>query len=165
MNTRRILMLCLILGIAKSSFGQSFSAEVLSSAGGYDRNDKWILEWTLGETVAETYSASDGIVTQGFNQPSWKFSSQSIFSSDFDVTVFPNPVLERVVVYFSEPLDSKMIITVYDLFGKELSMNISEPASESAEIDFQKFKAGIYLLSCTRSTGEMVRTFRLTKAY
>ena len=51
---------------------QSFSQEVIGSAGMYSTSANGSMTWTIGEVMIETYSSADNFFTQGFHQPDTK---------------------------------------------------------------------------------------------
>lgn len=48
---------------------QSFSQEVIGSAGMFTASANGSMTWTIGEVMIETYSSTDNFFTQGFHQP------------------------------------------------------------------------------------------------
>lgn len=66
---KRYFILISIIGCFLNISGQTLTPEVISSSGGYFENTNASLSWTLGETVTETFSGTNVILTQGFHQP------------------------------------------------------------------------------------------------
>ncbi len=62
-----IIAYCLLL--TASSFGQSISRKVISTAGGTLTGGSSQITFNIGETVIPTLSAGGSIITQGFEQP------------------------------------------------------------------------------------------------
>jgi hypothetical protein len=62
-----IIVICIILTANLNA--QSLSPVVLASSGGYFESGTVSLSWTLGEMATETFSGSNIILTQGFQQP------------------------------------------------------------------------------------------------
>jgi hypothetical protein len=50
------------------SIGPAQAQQVLSSGGGSFQSSEATMTFTVGETVIATFSQSNGIMTQGFNQ-------------------------------------------------------------------------------------------------
>jgi len=48
---------------------QSFSLEVIGSAGTFATSANGSMAWTIGEVMTETYTSADNFFTQGFHQP------------------------------------------------------------------------------------------------
>lgn len=53
-------------------YAQSFSLEVIGSAGTFATSASGSMAWTIGEVMTETYSSTDNFFTQGFHQPDKK---------------------------------------------------------------------------------------------
>jgi hypothetical protein len=64
-KTKTILLLLSMTFFISHSYAQ----QVISSAGNYYQGDNLSMSWTLGETVIETFTGNDIILTQGFQQP------------------------------------------------------------------------------------------------
>lgn len=69
MKPFKLLMFLLFFGTTMVK-SQTLSQEVKSCAGGFFTNNTFMLSWTTGEVIIDTYSASNFILTQGFHQPS-----------------------------------------------------------------------------------------------
>ena len=63
------LLLSLILACA-TVFAQSFSLQLIGSAGGQTNNGAYQTSWSIGEPITGTTSAGPYILTQGFQQNS-----------------------------------------------------------------------------------------------
>src|SRR4051812_9015968 len=58
-----LLFICIQAG------AQSLSPKVIASAGGYFTSANASLSWTLGETMGQTFTNGNNVLTQGFQQP------------------------------------------------------------------------------------------------
>src|SRR5690349_21306916 len=95
------------------SVAQSLSPSVIGITGGSFSSAKGTLEWTLGETVTETYKTSLNFFTQGFHQPI------PILNDDGDrITVYPIP--SSSFLYVKTPKVGSYHLEVFDLHGKRL---------------------------------------------
>ena len=70
----KILLLPFFLIIFNTCFSQSNELEVIATSGDYFEEAGISLSWTLGETIIETFSNENFILTQGFQQ---KMTSQT----------------------------------------------------------------------------------------
>ncbi|MCD4680852.1 MAG: T9SS type A sorting domain-containing protein [Bacteroidales bacterium] len=66
---KKILSLIIAISISAGVFSQTLSPEVNASAGDYYTNANGSLSVTIGETVIETFTGANSILTQGFQQP------------------------------------------------------------------------------------------------
>lgn len=58
---------------AGSLYAQSFSPDVIGSAGNFTTSQSGSMAWTIGEVMIETYSSNNNFFTQGFHQPNRNF--------------------------------------------------------------------------------------------
>jgi gliding motility-associated-like protein len=65
-------ILFLPFGMIINVNAQSFSPEVIGSAGIYAASASGSMAWTIGEVTIDTYSSSGNFFTQGFHQPDKK---------------------------------------------------------------------------------------------
>lgn len=66
----------LIVTLFAGAFAQVSAQQVVASAGGYYEGENISLSWTVGEPVIETFSGTNVILTQGFQQPYSFYLSQ-----------------------------------------------------------------------------------------
>lgn len=60
----------MFFAISITSKAQTLQQQVFSSTGGMFNNNTFMLSWTVGEVVIDTYTSQLKILTQGFHQPS-----------------------------------------------------------------------------------------------
>lgn len=161
----KIYLLIFCVAFCYSGYAQTLSPDIITSNGGTSLYEDMVIDWTLGEIVTETFKNADRIITQGFQQPVLKITSSVAFekSPSVVVNVYPNPVNEKLTIAFESKDDSKIIMNVADLFGKKLMMSVSNSQAGNNELDFSAFHAGVYLLTISKPTGEIINTFRITK--
>jgi len=75
---KNLIKLLIITAFATFSF-HAKAQQVVASSGGYFEGENLTLSWTLGEPVVETFTGSNVILTQGFQQP-YNFYLQQILS-------------------------------------------------------------------------------------
>ncbi|TVR81510.1 MAG: T9SS C-terminal target domain-containing protein [Chitinophagaceae bacterium] len=165
-------MKSLLLTIAISltalySFGQSLSPTVISSSGAFHTAGGYSLSQTVGETVIETLSSSDLILTQGFHQPeklSVGISSNSL--SIWDVNVFPNPTSNSVFLEISASSDVDINVELFDVLGKKikpLQNGHLINGQMKITLDMSPFASGVYFVRLTESNGNSTETIRIQK--
>lgn len=112
MNNLKVLILIFI------SFGfvnaQTLERTVVASQGSYFNNSALEISWTLGEVITDTYLHSNIVLTQGFEQPVFMPSSDSIIV--FEPTVLPNPT-DGPLSFLLPKTDSYKMIC-YDIIGQ-----------------------------------------------
>lgn len=85
--------------------------QVIASAGGYYQSEDLSLSWTVGEPVVETFTGSNVILTQGFQQP-YSFYLQQILNIPMGwsgISSYLNPVNKDVAGLFA-PYENDLVI-------------------------------------------------------
>ena len=67
----RILLITLLVIGASTCFAQEVSRESMTSGGDYHYTGDMFLSWSYGQVVTDTYSASNEVITTGFQQPDY----------------------------------------------------------------------------------------------
>lgn len=116
-------------------------------------------------TVVEVFKVNDAAhVWLGFNNDisytieMWKFFSRYSFataglneiSNNHSVTVYPNPVSDKLTIELSGELLEPSIITLYNMEGREI-MQI-ESQQKSVQLQLGNLNSGLYLLNITSQT-------------
>ena len=169
------LLTCLLsVFISNHTFSQKLSPEVISSAGNISKSSSVSLEWTLGETVVESSKSDGKHYTQGFHQAYLKVTTvlpanNTSLSSDYNMTVFPNPVeaiLEIKISTENLPQDEigKVDLFLFNLIGQQLLVQkTNEKSGESTFVDMTTFPSGTYFLKAQKENGVLLKSFKITK--
>jgi hypothetical protein len=107
----------------------------------YRENDGLLVVATHGNGIYQTNLSSIGDV----------LSAENIIA-EFDFTIFPNPVVDRVslAITLDKIADAKVII--YDDLGRKVGEDYSQKlyfGTNVVQLDLSNFKAGIYFVSLT----------------
>jgi hypothetical protein len=107
----------------------------------YRENDGLLVVATHGNGIYQTNLSSIGDV----------LSAENIIA-EFDFTIFPNPVVDRVslAITLDKIADAKVII--YDDLGRKVGEDYSQKlyvGTNLVQLDLSNFKAGIYFVSLT----------------
>lgn len=168
-----LLSCFLSIYISNNSFSQKLSPEVISAAGDISKTSSVSLEWTLGETVIESSKTADKHYTQGFHQSYFKITSiipvkNEILASDYNMTVFPNPVEATLEIKISTenlPLEEigKVDLFLFDIIGKQLLVQKTNEKSASTFVDMSTFPSGTYFLKAQKENGVLLKSFKIIK--
>jgi len=147
---KRILFLPLYFFILSFSSAQSLSHSVIGATGAEFTSANGSLSWTLGETMTETYQKTNGIFTQGFQQP-----NSSKKETRVGIFVYPNPTPDYL---FVEPNEAgEFQFEIFNLNGQTLinKKSVLNTATQIHRIDLLDFRAALYFLRVTnRTTGK-----------
>ena len=168
-----LLSCFLSIFISHHTFCQKLSPEVISSAGDISKNSSISLEWTLGETIIESSKTSNRQYTQGFHQTYLKVISilpaqNESLISDYNMTVFPNPVEAILEVKVStENLRQheigKVDLYLFNFMGQQLLIQKINEESGSTFVDMTVFPSGTYFLKAQKENGFTLKSFKVTK--
>lgn len=156
-RNRLIKSLCLILLIALQIgyCSQTRAQSVIASAGGGGGGSNGFLSWTVGEVVVQTFYSDDYLLTQGFHQSNLIISSvRNVSDPSFQVSVFPNPTHEKIVITITSQNSQSIAICLFDCFGRYIT-KISG-FSSAMQINVSDYQPGIYFLRISEpATGRM----------
>ena len=151
-----IILLLLVLSSAAL-----MAQQIVATAGGTLGNASGSISYTIGESVAQTFSSGDNILTQGFQQSYLSVSTEkTILDLNFSITVFPNPTTDVVTLRVAKENPSGLLYLLYDLNGRLLSKKVIE--NSDTTVPFQSLQTGTYLLEVM--DGKLgLKTFKIIK--
>jgi len=148
--------------------GTTKAQQVVSTSGNHAENGSDQLSWTVGETVIETYSSVNNILTQGMHQSKLTVTAiEEIIGSGYEIFAFPNPA--TVCIYLKlvslMPGQESLILKdfsfkLYDLNGKLLMYKHIENPETVIRMD--NFTPSTYFLKLTENNNE-IKTFKIIK--
>lgn len=164
MMKKTFLLLGLVVGTSGLISAQSISPDVIASAGEFYSNASGSISWTLGEPMGETYTSSNNVLTQGFQQP-WDFGTTvPTVQSPVNADVYPNPTSDVVNLQFGDNSNGLYVIEVYNTLGQTLSATqFSATPSARATVSLTDFADGIYFITVRKADGTETSTFKITK--
>ena len=115
----KILIGLTLICFSIQSFSQELHHQMISSQGSSAvTSSGLIVNQTIGQQSVSGNSQSKIIVLQGFQQSYWRELMEGSNESGIAITVFPNPFLEDINFQFSNPIDSTVHISIFDLYGR-----------------------------------------------
>ncbi len=143
---KKIIILTIGILYTLSVSGQQLSPEVISSAGDYFVGSNVTLSWTIGEAVIETFTDTNCILTQGFQQPFIPpiAGIKKLEDKNLKIKVFPNPASDFLNVRFIATEEIDLIIELIDLNGKVLLNEKVVTDQLIKQINFEYVKPGEY---------------------
>ena len=159
MKKRTLLLLGILWG--HIGFSQTLTPEVYATSGNYFTNTNSSLSWTLGECVIETYSSTNNILTQGFQQS--KFSITSIeenTNNSFFVLAYPNPTNSFINICTESTEVGKMKVELLDIAGKLIH---SETFQNNLQLNLSEYSSSVYFIRVCDENNNSIKTFKLIK--
>ena len=154
------ILIVVIIGL--TSIQASLCQQVISSAGTSASGSSVQLSWTVGETMIETFSGNTAIVTQGFHQGKLAITSVGpVDFMDITVTVFPNPVNDKLKIEFSDFKEENYFFELTDIKSRMVykGMIVTNPQT----IDMNPVTSGIYLLRIGTPRKNQWQTYKIIK--
>lgn len=158
MKPFNIMLLLLTAVTVTTTHAQTLAPTLVGSAGATAQSSIGSLDWSVGEPVASTLTASNTTLSQGFHQVYIFITSdtdESVGIPTLQVKVFPNPTTEYIYVEAAENISARL----YNLVGKE-AISTTQPEYEQ-ELKVNHLPAGIYLLEIQSEKNNTRRTFKV----
>jgi len=141
---------------------QTKAQEVISSNGGSFKGAMVQLDWTIGETVTETFQSDGKILTQGFHQSNLTVTAvDQIASGGIHLKVYPNPVFDQLILEMGKREVNGFEFELFDLSGKLLLQKEIEQPAEN--IDMRIYRSGSYFLRVSAKGESPIQTFKIIK--
>ena len=158
MKKRKLIILLLGFGFGIIS---AFPQQVVSSSGDFFINGSGSVAFTIGESVTQTFSSSDKILTQGMHQAELIVvpSISKEIDLGIELTVFPNPTSEFLTLKTNKP--EGLSYFLYSLDGKILESKSLK--SDITTISFGNLFPSTYILRITDSKNSPVQSFTIFK--
>lgn len=160
MNKKLLLLFTALFLLGSTIFCQTIQNSVISSAGGSASAGNVKMDYTLGETVIETFTAGGNTLTQGFHQTNLTLVAIENVELFAEISIYPNPTSEFVNIDI--PADYKLMdISMYDVTGKLLKNKTN--ASGLVTFNVNDLATGTYYLQVINPKNQQLKTFKLIK--
>lgn len=151
------LIVCLVLGTTCLT-----AQQVVSAAGGSGTGQGIQVSWTLGETVIETFTGNQNILTQGFHQTRLVVTSvDPLEYPGLSLSAYPNPVSSILRLECSGTEIWKATFRLVQSDGKLILFQ--KTGTLPGMIDMGSYAPGFYYLKVSRENGELVKSFKIVK--
>lgn len=149
---KKLIILMFFIVLALRMFGQSAERYVISPCGGsYYSGSSLAIDYTSGELAISTVGSLSNILTQGFQQPFFNkyVSVPEVQDNNLQVSVYPNPVVDRLGIMIRNAPDQNCRVFIYDMLGqlmKDVSSNASYGGTINIDIDLNNIPTGNYFV-------------------
>ncbi len=136
---------------------QQLTPFVVSPSGGFYSNTSGMLSFTTGEmTAIETFTSSENILTQGFQQI-WDFGTYITEhpNLNFSFGIYPNPSDGYFNLVTETEENVHVVVKILDVLGKEIlhSEFYQQNNINIQPFDFSHVAAGLYVISLSLNEG------------
>eukprot|EP00389_Voromonas_pontica_P016085 GDKH01025152.1.p1 GENE.GDKH01025152.1~~GDKH01025152.1.p1 ORF type:complete len:154 (+),score=3.96 GDKH01025152.1:49-510(+) len=133
--------------------------EVISSSGESFATPNGGVDFTVGEVVIETVGNGSNTLTQGFHQTLLEIVGLEDHLSDLQVSIFPNPTDEFLMIEVSD--FSSLKYQLVDQTGR--LVNQDELKSSQTQINVTQLSAGVYTLFLTTNETKVAKSYQVIK--
>lgn len=139
--------------LVRSTTGVSGSSENITS-----NNKLFVVQQSIGQaSVIGTFENSGYIFRQGFIQPDVlaKIIDNNI-SLDLEANFYPNPFIESVTLAFTEKIEGKVEVRIFDLLGR-LVFSKSFMADQNVNVQLNYLSVAYYILKVTANNKQFIK--------
>lgn len=167
--TMRKTLLCLFgTCLLSIMYAQQKDPTVLSAAGNTAKGASITLDWTLGELAVTTLTTSEGLLTQGFHQPtliveeSLEISTKKL-EDGIQFSIAPNPVSSSLTIRFDSQREGEGELALWDARGQRLQKAAVDLSLAQLEWDLSGYASGIYSITLRNKKGVLLRSYKISK--
>jgi hypothetical protein len=155
MKNKLFILILLLNAIAMQA------QQVISTAGDYNSGTSNSLSWTLGEGVIETFTGTNVILTQGFQQSKLTITAiKEVPGNSLEISAYPNPTADFVTLKITTESVKNFKYMLYDLYGKLLAEQ--KLVNSETKIPFNNLASGTYLLKLINNNQDL-KVFKIVK--
>ena len=159
------LLLCLHIVIKSQGTDEVIKTnEVVATSGDYYKGSHISLSWTLGENTVETLENSNTMFTQGFQQPTFVFTSlDDYLNNKYTITIYPNPATTHFFIEIDADIEQLkgIKLELYNLQGKQIF--VKDLNSIQEKININHLGSDIYFLKIYDEKENYLKTFKVEK--
>jgi hypothetical protein len=160
---KKIYALLFCLSVFTIGQAQSFDPYVIGSSGTFASSASGSMAWTVGEVMTKTYSSAGNFFTQGFHQPvDTVFIDVIADISTQNISIFPNPVVDNLVIDFSSS-SGNYSIEIINMQGQLLRTETVSSGQKRLGISFYNFANGVYLLNIVNVETHSRNSYKINK--
>lgn len=142
----------------------TLNQSVISNSGETFESDDYILNFTMGEVVIKSYEANNKILSQGFHQPDVVITSiDQIEGFGKEIRIYPNPTSNQIKLEFKLSKSEKVVISIFDIKGKQLKTEIHSVFTELINIDIRDYPSGQYLMLIKSDDKRKQQSYKILK--
>lgn len=164
----KFFVLAFILGLSVQQLSaQAISREVVATAGEFQEEEGYVLEWTIGETVSETFVKGDEQFTQGFHQP-YLYQITDIpdpgLTKDYTIDIYPNPAEYFFYVEFDPAQDREPLeLILFNTSGSKIYETPIDPHIHKYKINIQHLASDMIQMIITDKERSFYNRFKIIK--
>lgn len=155
-----LLSVILLTGLSLTSLN---AQEANTASGGNTSGDDGSISYSVGQLVYNTYSAEEGSIQQGVQQPyeiSIILGIEEAESINLVCIAYPNPTTDLLWLKVDDTFIEDLSYHLFDLNGKSIeNKNVN---SKTTSISMSELMSGTYILRITSNSKE-IKSFKIIK--
>lgn len=164
---RNLTLLIIIVALAPSILSAQIekTPSVLSSSGGFNKNENFSISWTLGEIAITTLQGESMALTQGFQQAFVKGTGIIKSETNWNISVYPNPVQNELNIQFDLHESKDFLLEIQDVTGRVIMQEIYANVypGDLRTLNTSGFVSGVYFLRVLTIDYKQVKVISLRK--
>ena len=141
------------------TFAQINTVQVVGSAGNTARSGNTLLTWTIGEPIVNTATATNNVLTQGFNQGLLLITAIDELKNT-TISIQPNPTSDFAIIKLDDQNLFNAQYTLTDINGKVIQQNKIE--NKQTSVSFQDLANATYFIQVS-TNNQKAKTFKIIK--
>lgn len=150
---------CFLVILFCNSFTKAWSQELISSAGDMFSNSSLQMQWSLGESVIETYTDGQIMLTEGFHQPYLITPPDP----EINILVYPNPFDLFLFIELTALENEQMYLEMCDISGRLIFL--VSPLKNFNRLITGDMSDGIYMVRIYNSRSTLLKTVKIVKLF
>ncbi|MEZ7498330.1 T9SS type A sorting domain-containing protein [Flavobacterium sp. Arc3] len=139
--------------LVRATTGTSGSSENVTA-----NNKQYVVQQSIGQaSVIGTFYSNEYTVRQGFIQPDVLAKIIDLgIPLNLEAIVYPNPFVEGVTISFTEQINGKVEVAVFDLLGRQV-FSKSYAANQELKVQFSDLPVTGYILKVTANNKQFIK--------
>lgn len=163
MNTRRSVLVLLVLLLAWTARAQRIDPAVVAASGGFSQTGNVSVSWTVGQTAVDLRAGHFGTLSEGFQQALLTVIPMRERSTPFTLSLSPNPTRHSVIIAM-DGVENDMTLVLFNLLGEPVVRQQVRSGEQLARMSFETLPSGLYLLVAFSGSGEQLALYKIVKA-
>lgn len=168
----KILLIIGCFSISLWAGAQSMNLSLLAVAGEVSHTTSMSIQWTVGETSVDYHNTTNGILTEGFIQPTTEVIEIPSFilndgnataGNDVQINIWPNPVQDFLNIEMKGQSEENYSLNLFDINGKQLLSQNFDPYLKKHQLNLNATSEGTYLLQISQTERSHIRSFLIIK--
>jgi hypothetical protein len=147
----KLTLITLLISI--SCFSQDLHHQALSSQGiSKELSNGFYVSQTIGQqSVIGNYTRDGKTYGQGYQQSIWSQYIQSTANNPITTVVYPNPFVSSINFQFSQPINERIQMELFDVRGRLIFQTEQEPIDNLLTVSLPNLASSNYLVKLTAS--------------